>query len=251
MSLFASFALGWADKAFGLLTPLVTSTPALWTFPIVVNLWHTSVVIAGVLTLAVVVLSGGRLMSEGGSLARSVIGPVILSMLLMFASLRIAGFLVGLNNAVIETVGRRAVVANLSIPTLVRVENDLILWLPYIALMLGLCLVYLIRAAELMVLIVLSPLGLASLAWPFSRAFGLRFIQELTVVIFVQSLQAIILVLSRGLSGLEGSTGPANPLVGIVVLYVLIRAPSTLRRLVQAGVSSQVIPLALLRLFSA
>lgn len=235
MNVLGSLGATWARQAFGTLAPLLTSTAPVWAFPIVLKLWHFSLALGGMVTFALLLLSGGRQMAGEEGLGQGVLLPLLLSAVFLFGSLRFSVFLIRLNNALIAGLGRGAVAHALPPPQGVRVEDDLLFWLPYVVLLLLLSVVYLVRSVELMFLVALSPLGLVALAWPVSRAIGSRFLREFVVVVFVQAAQAFLLVLSRGLSGLEGKGSPQNGLLGLVVLYVLIRAPSYLRRWTAAG----------------
>ena|GEM_PF-3508922 len=238
MNILGSMGASWASKAFGILSPLMTSTAPVWDYPIVKTLWHVSLTLAGSLALLLVVLEAERQMSQPTSLWHAVAVPLLSSVLGMFLSLRLCITLVRLNNALIVTLGQRAAAGALPVPVATQIADDLIFWLPYIVLLIVLAIVYLMRAVELMFLISVSPLGLVALAWPMSRPLGYRYLRELTVVTFVQAVQALLLILSRGLSGLLGPQAPENGLVGLVMLILLIRAPSYLRRWVAAGQTS-------------
>lgn len=235
MNILGSLTASWASKAFGTLSPLLTSTAPVWTFTVVRNLWHVSLAVAGIVTLLLTVLSTERQMSEAESLWRAVALPLLSSVLGMFLSLRLCILLVRLNNGLIVALGRGAVSAALPVPLGTQIEDDLLFWLPYIVLLVVLAIVYLIRAAELMFLMTISPLGMVAMAWPMTRSVGGRYFRELVVVVFVQAAQALLLILSRGLSGLLGPSTPQNGLIGLVVLILLIRAPAYLRRWVSAG----------------
>ncbi|MHB1505767.1 MAG: conjugal transfer protein TrbL family protein [Sulfobacillus sp.] len=219
------------QSVLGVLAPLVATTPDVWLLPIVSSLWHFSLSLVGVCALLLVLLTASQMISgirvDWLRLVISLGSTLILALL----SMRICIFLIHLNNALIASLAAQVALqlTPVSLPT--RVLADLVFWLPYLVLLLILTVVYLIRAIELMFLATISPLGLMALAWPVSRPIGGRYLQELVVITLVQTVQAFVLVLSRGLSGLEG-LGPANALVGLAALYLMIRAPALLRAMV-------------------
>lgn len=235
LNILGSIGVQWAQEAFGTLSPLLTSTAPVWRLRIVQELWHWSLVIGSVGLLLLVILDAAQGITTGESRWGRTVLSAAVSVLFMVGSMKAATFLIQTNNALIASLGRSVVQSALPSPPLgVRIEDDLLFSLPYVVLTLGLALVYLARAAEIMFLVAVAPLGLLCLAWPMARPVGVRFCQELSVLVFVQTVQALLLILSRGLSGLEGPGSPQNGLLGLVVLYVLIRAPSVLRRWIAA-----------------
>lgn len=240
MTIIATAVEPMLQSVFGILAPLVSATPSVWLLPIVATLWHFSLSLVGVCTLLLLLLTAGRTMSgtpvNWFQLLLSIGSTVILALL----SMRICIFLIHLNNALIASLAAQVSVRMAPVPLPTAVLADLVLWLPYLVLLFALTIVYLIRAIELMFLATISPLGMMAISWPLTRPIGIRYLHELIVVTLVQTVQAFVLVLSRGLSGLEGA-GPANALVGLAALYLMIRAPSFFRRLISGtGRSSSI-----------
>ncbi len=215
---------------FGILAPLIGTTPNLWSLSIVATLWHFSLSLVGVTALVLILLTAAQMISGAMIDWLRLVISLTLTVLLALLSMRVCIFLIRLNNSLIASLASQVALrlTPISLPT--RVLADIVFWLPYLVLVLILAIVYLIRAIELMFLAAISPLGLMTLAWPVARPIGARYLQELVVVTMVQAVQAFVLILSRGLSGLEG-LGPGNALVGLAALYLMIRAPALLRTL--------------------
>ncbi len=234
MSLIAAAVQPILQSVFGILAPLVSITPAVWLLPIVSTLWHFSLSLVGVCTVILVLATAARTMTGSPVNWLKLLVSLALTAVLALLSMRICIFLIHLNNALIASLAARVAIhlSPISLPT--QILTDLVLWLPYLLLLIALTVVYLIRAIELMFLATISPLGMMAIAWPETRRVGTRYFEELVVVTLVQTVQAFVLVLSRGLSGLEGP-GPANALVGLAALYLMIRAPALFRRLISGS----------------
>lgn len=230
MNIIAATAQPILQSVFGVLGPLIGTTPHLWLLPIVTTLWRFSLSLVGVGSLVLILLTAAQMISGVTVDWLRLVISLASTLLLALLSMRICIFLIRLNNALIASLASQVALHLTPVPLPTRVLADIVFWLPYLVLLLVLTIVYLIRAIELMFLAAISPLGLMALAWPVARPIGGRYLQELVAITLVQTVQAFVLILSRGLSGLEG-LGPANSLVGLAALYLMIRAPALLRAL--------------------
>lgn len=237
------FAASWAKQAFGLLAPLVGHTGSISSLPQVKALWHISFLTASMFLLLLLVLQGGRVMA-GEALGSplplpSALFRTVASFGLMWTSLRLGQEVININDLLIQSIGVSAVARGLRHPSFGSLSIDaLVLWLPYIALSLILALVYMLRLAELMFLLVVAPWALAMGVLPATQRLAGQWLTEFFAVTFTQFLQALVLLLARGAQGFLFSHSASQVLYSLAILYLLIRMPGYVRSLARSSAMS-------------
>jgi hypothetical protein len=108
---------------------------------------------------------------------------------------------------------------------------------PFLALLLVLALIYAVRLAELALLGVAGPLAAVALLHPLGSVVTRAWAGELLAVTFLQLAQALLLVLFPVVATqLPSASNPALAAVAsLALLYLTVRLPLWLRRLVHLG----------------
>lgn len=220
-------------STYGLLQPLIGHTPNVATWPEVVRVWRA------LLSLAAVVMAGGYGWTvarhwaaaepvDAGRLVAGLVVPAGLALL----SLPLCRLALEALDAALAVLGR---VTPPIPPSLGAVAlATLLWWLPWLVTTLAMAVLLVLRLAELALLTAVSGLAAALLATPLARLSGL-WLRTFTTALAVQFLQAVTVLLARGLAGLLG--GPVAPLaliVSVAELWLLWRLPLLLPTAVPA-----------------
>lgn len=218
----------------------------------VVAIWRISLSVAGPLSVIGLALGSAKpILNSQRSLEswRTLLIRVLLTVAAMVFSLKFFGGLVSLNNALIVAFIGNPALGKLfwHSESVAELINQLLLAIPYVVVLVLLMLAYLLRLMELFVLAALGPLLILFYLWPETSFIAIGWLQESSVLIFSQFVQAVVFLLAKAQGNSLGNVGtPDGVLNSIIVLYIAIRVPGLLRRLARIGP----VPALRLRLFS-
>lgn len=244
---------GWPRFVHTLLSGLAAfalSTPEFTSLPAVRDLWAATLGISAGFALLLLLASAGL-----GVLPAAIPGlpplslrhiavRLVAAILLSTQSLRLTGWLIGFNNALIRAVTHHAdLLGSLREPAPAGgLLVVLVTLLPYLTLLIALAVIYAIRIAELLVLTVLAPVAAVFLIHPGTERLTTLWALELTAVTFLQFAQAILLELFQVVAILlPGSEGTVAALASTLALLVLtVRLPGWMSGFVHSVGNSSV-----------
>ncbi|WP_152645606.1 hypothetical protein [Streptacidiphilus albus] len=262
-SLLASLLQPMALPLMNLLVRFLLSTPDVTGLPRVVDLWDSLRVLAcslyGLFVLAAGVLAMGHGTVQQRWAVRDLLPRLVLGMLAANLSLFVCGQFIALSNAVSTAVFGNAITADDLAGTLVGLLTNLntttaplyLLVFTGVVLISGWLLVVtlLVRTAVLTVLVVAAPLLLACHASPATdgaarlwwRAFtGAMAVQIVQSVVFLTCVKVLLDPANYSLLGLPTQAGLINLMVLGCTIYILLKVPGLISRLVTAPVRQSV-----------
>lgn len=216
------------QKVYGWLGAVLwQSDPALHD-PSVALVFRIAMLVAGSVCVLLLIIEAG-FSRPGPALARLLLATAGAAL-----SLPIAEYLIRLDRAVLAVVaGSTLAHAIPSPPAVASVIDVLVFGVPYLLLLVVLSCVMLARMAMLVALVATAPFfWLLSVASPLRRLPHMWLLQT-SIWALLPAAESFLLVLTRGLAGELGLPVPASDmLLGLVVLYLMVRLPFALLRMV-------------------
>ncbi len=239
---------GWPRLTHALLAGLAKfalSTPPITALAPVRLLWQASLGASAGFALFVFLAAAGLGVLPGGILGapavsvRQLIVRVFVSVLLAVESLTLTAWVLRFNNFLIEAVTAQGnLLGALREP---QASGGLLVvvvtLLPYVGVLLALAVIYAIRMAELLVLIVLAPIAASFLIHPGTQRLTALWAAEFLAVTFLQFAQAVLLELFQVVTvTLPQSQGTAAAIASSLALLVLtIRLPGWMSKFVHSA----------------
>ena len=228
-----------------LISYLSQRTPLAGQNPVVVKLWWLVLGLANSLFILVIILLGFQLMSASAlgfaelSL-RQLIPRLIFFFLLMNSSLFIVDTFIGLANALVQSLHNAFNLEGIwsfwqALGSDLEQSNLLALLLLGVFVLLSFCLLiyYILRWVVIYTGAVLAPLVCLLYLLPATRGFFSAAIKTYFYTLFILFIHGLILALGFGLlSSLNqiGGQGLLTLLIGIAVLFLLLKTPKTLAK---------------------
>lgn len=237
-----------SQAVYGVLEPLLLHTGPLTTDPALEVVWRATAALSAPLLLFFLVIggglgAGGDLLSDRILLPRTLVARLVLSLLLLLTSLAWTGWFISLSNHLID-----GLAAGVALSPFAGSSGPVdilgwLFWVPLMVLGVLLAIISIVRIMELYVLIAVAPI--ANVLWllPQTAPIARSWLLEFLVMTFVPFFQALVILLARAVTGalpLTGVQGDLNRfLAGLALLFLLIRIPGWLRRLVHGLPSAE------------